>query len=425
MQTRTRSPSWQLLSATVLVGAVVVMSVASAPSVAYAGQLQSAKGQAAAIAAKIATLDNQVQLYAEQYDQAQSQLSQTQYQIGSLHSKIAGKMAEVSILQRKVVVEAVTLFTQAGSDSAFLTMMRGTANSAAVVQEDISTASALQHQALVSYVAAQQQLHLQQLHLRSVQAQQQTLMTQLGIDRTNAQSAQQQAQTQLSQVDAQIQQLVVQRQAAVKLAQEQAAAAAIAQQQAAAAAIAQQQAAVKLAQQQAAAAAATAQRQLATQQQVTAAVGTDQQVTPIAPQAPTSLTQQSPPVSNAANAAALYAIQIANANDTNYVWAGAGEWINGVQVFDCSGLVQYVYAHEGIYLPHNALMQANDTTPISYSQLQPGDLVFYDTQGATSIDHVSIYIGGGQVVEATDPGRPVSIDPITWSGTPVQYGAPS
>ena len=92
-----------------------------------------------------------------------------------------------------------------------------------------------------------------------------------------------------------------------------------------------------------------------------------------------------------------------------YVWGGASP-----AGFDCSGLVMYVYAQVGIYLPHSAAAQYEAGTPISYSQLAPGDLVFYGDGG---IEHVAIYIGGGQIIQAPYPGTVVQISPISGGGT--------
>jgi peptidoglycan DL-endopeptidase CwlO len=82
-----------------------------------------------------------------------------------------------------------------------------------------------------------------------------------------------------------------------------------------------------------------------------------------------------------------------------YVWGGASP-----SGFDCSGLVMYVYAQLGISLPHYTVAQWNATLPISTSELQPGDLVFFDGLG-----HVGIYIGGGQFVHAPHTGTVVQI----------------
>jgi cell wall-associated NlpC family hydrolase len=85
-----------------------------------------------------------------------------------------------------------------------------------------------------------------------------------------------------------------------------------------------------------------------------------------------------------------------------YVWGGASP-----SGFDCSGLVMYVYAQLGISLPHYTVAQWNATLPISSSQMQPGDLVFFNGLG-----HVGIYIGNGQFVNAPHTGSVVRIDSL-------------
>jgi cell wall-associated NlpC family hydrolase len=89
-----------------------------------------------------------------------------------------------------------------------------------------------------------------------------------------------------------------------------------------------------------------------------------------------------------------------------YKWAGAAP----ASGFDCSGLVQYVYAQLGISLPHNAAAQFDspNTVSVPENQLQPGDLVFFD-----GLDHVGIYIGGGDFIDAPHTGAFVRIDSLT------------
>jgi cell wall-associated NlpC family hydrolase len=82
-----------------------------------------------------------------------------------------------------------------------------------------------------------------------------------------------------------------------------------------------------------------------------------------------------------------------------YQYAGAGP-----NVFDCSGLVMYCYAQVGISLPHSSYMQAQCGVPVSYEELQPGDLVFFHGNG-----HVGMYIGNGQYIHAPHTGDVVRI----------------
>jgi peptidoglycan DL-endopeptidase CwlO len=85
--------------------------------------------------------------------------------------------------------------------------------------------------------------------------------------------------------------------------------------------------------------------------------------------------------------------------------------------FDCSGFVMYVYAQVGVSLPHNAAAQYGYGTPVDRSQLQPGDLVFFNGLG-----HNGIYIGGGQFIHSPHTGDVVKISSLsgwyssTWVG---------
>jgi len=86
-----------------------------------------------------------------------------------------------------------------------------------------------------------------------------------------------------------------------------------------------------------------------------------------------------------------------------YVWGGASP-----SGFDCSGLVMYVFSQVGVSLPHNAAAQYGYGSPVSRSELQPGDLVFFDGLG-----HVGIYVGGGNFIHAPHTGDVVKISSLT------------
>ncbi len=79
--------------------------------------------------------------------------------------------------------------------------------------------------------------------------------------------------------------------------------------------------------------------------------------------------------------------------------------------FDCSGFVQWVYGQVGISLPRTTFTQWNVGTHVSYEQLQPGDLVFFTTEGVFA-NHVGIYLGNGQFISATEPGKGVMIQSL-------------
>lgn len=98
-----------------------------------------------------------------------------------------------------------------------------------------------------------------------------------------------------------------------------------------------------------------------------------------------------------------------------YVWGGTSL----TKGADCSGFVLAVYKKFGISISHSSRAQANEGTKITASQLQPGDLVFYANSTGT-INHVSMYIGGGRVIHASSPKTGIKISKYNYR-TPVKY----
>jgi len=86
-----------------------------------------------------------------------------------------------------------------------------------------------------------------------------------------------------------------------------------------------------------------------------------------------------------------------------YVWGGSTP-----RGFDCSGFVAYVFAQIGVSLPHSSYAMYGMGTPVSTSQLQAGDLVFF-----TGASHMGIYIGSGQFIHAPHTGDVVKISSMS------------
>ena len=86
-----------------------------------------------------------------------------------------------------------------------------------------------------------------------------------------------------------------------------------------------------------------------------------------------------------------------------YVWGGTSL----TRGADCSGFVLSVFRNYGMSLPHSSRAQANCGSAVSLSELKPGDLVFYGNR--SGINHVAIYVGGGQVVHASNPRVGITI----------------
>jgi peptidoglycan DL-endopeptidase CwlO len=95
---------------------------------------------------------------------------------------------------------------------------------------------------------------------------------------------------------------------------------------------------------------------------------------------------------------------------TPYRWGGEGP-----DGWDCSGLVTAAYGAIGLVLPHNAQAQYDATAgaAVALSRLEPGDLVFFGADTA-SIQHVGIYVGGGDMIDAPHAGATVRVESIQW-----------
>ena len=110
-----------------------------------------------------------------------------------------------------------------------------------------------------------------------------------------------------------------------------------------------------------------------------------------------------PPPADASKGAQVVAIALQYLG-VPYKWGGASPETG----FDCSGLTMYVYAQVGISLPHLAAAQYRMGVPVPKSELQPGDLVFFNR-----LTHMGMYIGGGNFIHAPRTGDVVKISPLS------------
>jgi peptidoglycan DL-endopeptidase CwlO len=131
-----------------------------------------------------------------------------------------------------------------------------------------------------------------------------------------------------------------------------------------------------------------------TQIQAKADSGTSTNSTP-----PASVTAAPPASGRAAQAVAFAEAQVGKP----YIPAGVGPY-----GFDCSGLTMAAWATAGVKMSHGSRDQYNEFPKVSLKDIQVGDLVIY----YSSMHHVGIYVGGGTIVHAPQPGQKVSYAPI-------------
>ena len=115
-----------------------------------------------------------------------------------------------------------------------------------------------------------------------------------------------------------------------------------------------------------------------------------------------SSTRTVPTVSVSGRAGAAVQYALSQVGDS-YVYGAAGP-----SAYDCSGLTMMAWAQAGVSLPHSSSAQMGSGTPVSQSELAPGDLVFY----YSPVSHVGIYIGNGQIAHAANPSTGVRVDPV-------------
>lgn len=95
----------------------------------------------------------------------------------------------------------------------------------------------------------------------------------------------------------------------------------------------------------------------------------------------------------------------------------------GPNTFDCSGLMQYIFAKVGIQLPRVADAQYRATSRVAEQAAAPGDLVFYVNNSTGVADHVALYLGSGKMLAAPHTGANVEIQSVySRSGYTRVYG---
>jgi cell wall-associated NlpC family hydrolase len=95
--------------------------------------------------------------------------------------------------------------------------------------------------------------------------------------------------------------------------------------------------------------------------------------------------------------------------DVRYKWGGRGPATG----FDCSGLVRHVFAEgTGRKVSGNSAQLAAQATPVDIQDLQPGDLVFFNTLGP-AFSHVGVYVGSGKFVHASNERTGVRVDKLS------------
>jgi peptidoglycan DL-endopeptidase CwlO len=344
---------------------VTVLACSAAPLARPAGAdpLSSDRAQAAAAAAQLQADSDRLDALSQQYELAQQQVSTIDGQIQQVRGAVAKDQTQVSTDESGLRSQALQSYESDSADSGLDGVFGPGGVQAAESDVYKTLAAGNLTNAVDDLRLAEDHLSQQQAELQSSETQAQSALDRAAAARNAAESVANAESSTVHSLNAQISTL--------------------------------------LAQQQAAAEAAAHQRYLAS-------LGT----TPSIGAAPTGVgagagaTSAPPP--NGAGGAAVQAAE--SQIGVPYVW-GAEDPGHG---FDCSGLAQWAWGQAGVGLPRTADAQYQATAHVPLSDLEPGDLVFWGSGGYA--EHVGIYVGGGEVVDAPSTGQDVQIQPIWPNG---------
>jgi cell wall-associated NlpC family hydrolase len=336
-----------------LVVALTAAAVLPAARPASADDLAKARAEAAQLASQIQAQGQQLATLSEQYDQAQIKVQALDQQVAQTQAQVAQTRTQVLAAQNDLRRQAVKDYTSGASSSGLEQLFAASGESSAVVHEYQQVASSTVSGAIDRLRQLESVLNSQVTQLQAQQTQAHGAVEAAQAARQGAQATLADQQATLSKVKGQIATLVAEQQAA-----------------------------------EAAAQAAAFQARLAAQR--------------------ASALSSAPPAPNGGGATAVAAAE--SQIGVPYVWGGATPG----RAFDCSGLTMWAWAQAGVALSHSAADQYGETTHVPLSDLQPGDLLFYN-DGST-IGHVTMYVGPGQMVQAMETGTRIQITGIWTSG---------
>jgi cell wall-associated NlpC family hydrolase len=361
---RVRPPLTRLLA----FGALLCLSVGLAVP-ARADQIADKRAEAQRIASQLDAQSSRLADLAEQYNQARLDSEKVSGEAAAAAAEVARLNAQVAANRGAVRDQAVAAYVRGGiSPTASMDTSAGLDPSR--LEQYVASIIGQKQDALDSLRAAQAALAERQTALDAARTKARAAVSKVDASKRDAAAAQAAQKSTLGKVQGELSGLV--------------------------AAEAQRRAADEARKAQTALAARQARDTAARSQPAPARAarpGTNTKPTkgsPVEPSGP----PPGPPAAGASAAVAKAKEQIGKP----YQWGGAGP-----DSFDCSGLTMFSWRAGGRSLPHGSSAQWGATTRVSISALQPGDIVFY----GSPIHHVGLYVGNGQMIEASETGTPV------------------
>jgi cell wall-associated NlpC family hydrolase len=340
----------------VVVVSFIAIPVLASTRPAVADNLEGVQAEATQITAQIQAQGQKLAVLSENYDQDQIRVQQLDQQVAQTQGQITTTKAQVDSARGQLRQLAIKDYTSGNTTDGLDQLFTPNGERSAAAQEYEQVASASVSGAIDRLNQSESELSAQETTLQSTESQARATLASAQSAREGAQAELARQQTTLSKLKGRIAILVAKKQAAEAAAQ----------------------------------AAAFQARIAASQLSNGAGLGPVPAV----------------PGGGGAEAVAAAESQIG----VPYIWAGATPGVG----FDCSGLTMWAWAHAGVSLSHSAAAQYSESVHVPLSDLQPGDLLFY--QEGDTIGHVTMYVGPGQMVQAMETGTNIQVTGIWTSG---------
>lgn len=336
----------------VIVGLALLLPLSGWPPVS-AAPIDDLRAEAARIQDRLEAQAEQVSILAERYNRARVELTGLEESLAKVEADVARSDERLQLVKNRLVQAAIAAYVHGGSSSLLSSMARGGPGHEMILRQHYLRVAAGDQRAIIGELRlAREDLALRRGELEVERKAAQEASDEASAASREAEAAEAEQRALLAQVDGEISALVAE-EAARREAED-----------------------------------ATRRRQAAVLPPASGRPSGDLPATRILP----------------ATGKGDIAVQEAMRHlGKPYVYGGSGP-----DVFDCSGLTAYAWRAAGVRLSHAADIQYHESTRVPVDQVIPGDLLFFG-RSVEGIHHVAMYIGDGQMIEASTTGTPVRI----------------
>jgi cell wall-associated NlpC family hydrolase len=373
----------------------------SSTGAASADPIADKKAEAERIAARLRDEGERTSILAEQVNDARIKADEVAAQTAAAESALAKTDAEVLAARQRLRTQAVTAYVHGGQASSLEMLAAGNGSDLIVRRSYVDAVSSKERAALDGMRQAKQGLEEKRASLRAAQASTKDALVRLESAKTAAARSAAVQQATLATVQGELGTMVEAERQRLAVEEAQRAEAELKARQARieAARLAQEEASRRRAAATTTAPSRRAETAAPVSPRTPSGAGGPTTTTTRPPQSGSGGTGSSPSPVRPPPAGADAAIAEARRQIGKPYEYGA----SGPDSFDCSGLTSWAWRAGGKSLPHSSRAQYSSTSRVAIEDLQPGDLVFY----GSPIHHVGLFIGNGQMIEASTTGTPV------------------